>query len=129
MQDPIIITTVKAREKFAQAQVGAAPLPAITQIGFGTGGHSVSTGTIIQPDATLNSVPGEVVKKDINSFSFPDTTTASILGILEQSEGNGNSISAYGLYDADGDLAVLMHTEPTPKTGDMRIERTINNAF
>ena len=129
MADPIIITTTKGREKLAKALMGAITLPPITQIGFGTGGHDSGTGDPTQPNPLATAVPGEIVKKNIESYSFPIATTASILGILEQTEGNGNSISAYGLYDSAGDLIVLMHTEPTPKTADTRIERTINNAF
>lgn len=129
MVDPIIIMTIKGREKLAKASMGTIALPAITQIGFGTGGHSAGTGEPTQPDPAATVVPGEILKKNIESYAFPIATTASILGILEQTEGNGNSISAYGLYDSAGDLIVLMHTEPTPKTADTRLERTITNAF
>lgn len=129
MADSIIITTNKGREKLAKASVGAITLPVITQIGFGTGGHSIGTGEPTQPDPAATVVPGEVLKKNIESYTFPIATTASILGILDQSEGNGHSISAYGLYDSAGDLIVLMHTVPSPKTAETRFERTINNAF
>ncbi len=129
MADPIIITTIKGREKMAQMQAGTIPLATITQIGFGTGGHDSGTGNIKTPDHNAIIVTGEILKKDIEHHAFPEPTTASYLGILEQAEGNGHSISAYGLYDSDGDLIVLMHTEPTPKTADTRIERTINNKF
>lgn len=129
MADSIIITTNKGREKLAKASVGAILFPAITQIGFGTGGHDTGTGEPIQPDPAAIAVPGEVLKKNIESYAFPAATTASILGILDHGEGNGHSISAYGLYDSEGDLIVLLHTIPSPKTAETRFERTIINAF
>lgn len=129
MADSIIITTNKGREKLAKASMGAITLPVITQIGFGTGGHNIGTGEPIQPDPAATAVPGEVLKKNIEGYAFPIATTASILGILDQSEGNGHSISSYGLYDSAGDLIVLMHTVPSPKTAENRFERTITNAF
>lgn len=129
MADSIIITTLLGREKLARAQVGDIVLPAITQIGFGTGGHSLETGDPTEPNPAATIVPGEVVKKNIDSYTFPIDTTVSILGVLLPTEGNDQTISAYGLYDSAGDLVVLMHTKPSLKTSDTRFERTINNAF
>lgn len=129
MADSIIITTTIGRHKMAQAHIGDITLPAITQIGFGTGGHDEGTGDPTTPDPAAVIVPGEIVRKNIDSYSYPDATTVSILGVLETTEGNDNSISAYGLYDSSGDLIVLMHTVPSYKTSDTRFERTINNAF
>lgn len=37
-----VVTTKKAREKFARAHAGEISLPQITQIGFGNGGHDLT---------------------------------------------------------------------------------------
>lgn len=124
-----VVTTNLGREKLAKAHVGDAVLPAITQIGFGTGGHDTGTGEPTAPDPAATVVGGEVLRKNIESYSFPIATTASILGILDFAEGNGNSISAIGLYDSAGDLIALKHTTPKPKTADTRLEITWDEQF
>lgn len=122
-------TTVVGREKMAQAHMGTALLPAITQIGFGSGGHDIGTGLPTEPTGLETVVGGEVLRKDIESFSFPITTTAEIIGILDFSEGNGVSISAIGLYDSAGDLIALKHSAPSPKAADTRLEVTWDEQF
>lgn len=124
-----VITTVKGREKLAKAHMGAATLPAITQIGFGTGGHDTGTGLPLTPTGAETIVPGQVLKKNISSFSFPITTTAEIVGVLDYTEANGVSISAFGLYDSDGDLVALKYTTPKPKASDTRLEITWDEQF
>ncbi|MEA4805073.1 phage tail protein [Acetobacterium wieringae] len=124
-----VITTVKGREKLAKAHMGTAALPAITQIGFGTGGHDTGTGLPLTPTGTETVVPGEVLKKNITSFSFPVATTAEIVGVLDYSEANGVSISAFGLYDSAGDLVALKYTTPKPKASDTRLEITWDEQF
>ena len=123
------ITTVAAREKFAAAHAGAATLPTITHIGFGTGGHNPGTGLPTQPTGLETAVGGEVVKKAITSVNTDAGVVAEVLGILDFAEGNGVSISAIGLYDSDGDLICLKHTEPSPKTAEKRMEITWKEQF
>ena len=108
------VTTRKAREKFAKAHAGAKPLPAVTKIGFGSGGHDVG-GNPTPPSDTATSVPGEFLRKNITSTNYPVTTTLQIIGTLDFSEGNGQLVSACGLYDAEGDLVALKHFRPKPK--------------
>lgn len=123
------ITTAKARAKFAAAHAGTAALPTITHIGFGTGGHDTNTGLPTQPTGLEIVVGGQVVKKAIESVNTTVPTTAEVLGILDFAEGNGVSISAIGLYDSDGDLICLKHTEPSPKTAEKRMEITWKEQF
>ena len=123
------ITTVVAREKFAAAHAGFGTLPTITQIGFGTAGHDPGTGDPTQPTGLETAVGGEVVKKAITSVNTTVPTTAEVLGILDFAEGNGVSISAIGLYDSEGDLICLKHTEPSPKTTEKRMEITWKEQF
>lgn len=124
-----VVTTNLGREKLAKAHVGEAALPAITKIGFGTGGHDTGTGLPLTPTGAETVVPGQVLKKNITSFSFPISTTAEIIGVLDFAEGNGVSISAFGLYDADDDLIALKYTTPKPKAADTRLEITWDEQF
>lgn len=117
-----VITTIKGREKLAKAIAGVAALPVIAKIGFGTGGHDPGTGEPTMPTGLETAVPGEVVKKNIEGSTFPVATTAEITGVLDFTEGNGVSISAIGLYDAEDDLIALKHTTPHPKAADTRLE-------
>ena len=123
------ITTATQRAKFATAHATSGVLPIIAEIGFGTGGHDPGTGLPTQPTGLETAVGGEVVKKAITSVNTTVPTTAEVLGILDFAEGNGVSISAIGLYDSDGDLICLKHTEPSPKTEEKRMEITWKEQF
>ena len=123
------ITTVVARAKFATAHATSGVLPTIAEIGFGTGGHDTDTGLPTQPTGLETVVGGEVQKNAIESIVLTVPTTAEVLGILDFAEGNGVSISAIGLYDSDGDLICLKHTEPSPKTAEKRMEITWKEQF
>lgn len=116
-----VVTTMKARGKFAKAHAGEIVLPKITQIGFGNGGHNLA-GEPTQPTGLEVAVPGEFLKKNIESTAFPIPTTLRLVGILDFAEGNGQNVSAVGLYDAEGDLVALKHFSPKPKDDETRIE-------
>ncbi|WP_301171019.1 phage tail protein [Brevibacillus nitrificans] len=116
-----VVTTKKAREKFARAHAGEISLPRITQIGFGNGGHDLA-GNPTNPDDNVNQVTGEFLKKNIDSISHPIPTTLRLVGILDFPEGNGQNVSACGLYDSDGDLVALKHFKPKPKDDETRLE-------
>lgn len=124
-----VVTTVIGREKLAKSHVGEEALPPITEIGFGTEGADPITGDPTMPTGNETAVGGEVVRKNIEGYTFPIPTTARITGILDFEEGNGNSISAIGLYDSEGDLIALKHTTSKPKSADTRLEITWEEQF
>lgn len=124
------VTTVKAREKFAKAHGGDQTLPTITQIAFGNGGHNTSTGEAIPPDDSDIEVPGELIKKNINSHSYPINTTLQIIGdVTDNDIGIGDDISSCGIYDSDGDLVAIKTFEPKTMSVDMKIKVTWNELF
>lgn len=124
------ITTIIARAKFAAAHAGTLTLPIIEKIGFGTAGHDGGTGLPLTPTGLETAVPGEILKKDIESIDVTTApTTAQVLGVLDFAEGNGESISAYGLYDSDGDLICLKYTQQSPKTDEKKFEVTWKEQF
>ena len=122
------VTTVKGREKFAKAHAGLIVLPPITQIGFGNGGID-ATGIPTMPDDTSIEVSGEFLKKDIESASFLAPAVNAVIGILDFAEGNGEDVSAVGLYDAENDLVAMKHFAAKPKDSETRIEINWNEKF
>lgn len=126
--EPIMITTGVITTVGAAKIAASGTFPTITQIGFGTGGHNPITGDPTTPDIAATVVPGEMIKKSIASFLITGSI-ANTYGILDQADANGVSISAYGLYDGSGDLIAIMHTTPSPKTDDTRIEVTWQQQF
>ncbi len=126
--EPITILTGAITTVGATKIASLGTFPTITQIGFGSGGHNAVTGDPKAVDIALTAVPGEVIKKSVEVFSKVGTVSQAF-GILEQSEGNGETISAYGLYDADDDLIALTYTTPSPKASDTRIEVTWKQQF
>lgn len=116
------ITTIKAREKFAKAHGGIAPLPAITHVGWGTGGHNPETRQPIPPTADSNSIPGEVHRKEINGSEFPVSTTLRIFVDLKFTESGDNEISCCGLYDSEGDLIAWKTFKPKAMDEETTLE-------
>lgn len=124
------VTTQIARDKFAHAHGGDDTLTAITEIAFGNGGHDAGTGEPIPPDDTATTVPGELIKKAIDSHSYPVATTLEIVGNVDDIElGTGYEISSCGLYDADGDLIAIKTFSPKTMSADMIIEVTWDELF
>lgn len=115
------VTTIKTREKFAKAHAGQIALPTITQIAFGDGGHNVLDEPI-PPTDDLVIVPGEFIKKDVETVELPVDITIRVTGALDFTEGIGKRVSAVGLYDSDGDLVGVKTFTPKNKDADTRLE-------
>ncbi|MBK5244282.1 MAG: hypothetical protein JJE18_04525 [Eubacteriaceae bacterium] len=118
--EPIAITTGILTDVGLDRIVALGTFPTITHIGFGTNGHDHATGDILTPNISATVVPGEVINKTIESFQLLDIDTAETFGTLDFSEGNGNSISTYGLYEGSN-LIALFYATPSPKTTDTRL--------
>lgn len=118
--EPIAITTGILTTVGITRITALGTFPTITDIGFGTNGHDHATGDILTPDISATVAPGEVLKKSVESFQLLDIDTAETLGTLDFSEGNGSSISAYGLYEGSN-LIALFYATPSPKTTDTRL--------
>lgn len=115
------ITTVAGREKFAKAHAGAQALPKIVQVGWGSGGHNTSTGQPIAPTGNEAIVPGEFLKKAIDGYTFPVSTTIRFNVSLLATEGNGNNVSACGLYDEAGTLIAVKTFTPKAKDNETEL--------
>lgn len=113
--------TVTAREKLASSY-NTGTMSTITQVGFGDGGHDADTGEALDTDDTLNQVPGEVLKKAIESSSVTGTVFKAV-GLANDTEISlGVDVSSVGFYDSDGDLVAYMNTTPKTMSENMTIE-------
>lgn len=116
-----VITTTIQREGLAKAIAGTDPLSKVVKVGFGNGGHDPVTGQPTPPSAGTTQVEGEFIKKDIDGFQFPISTTVAFELKLGYLEGNGKDVSAIGLYDTDDNLVALKHIVAKPKTQDTEL--------
>lgn len=123
------VTTNAARVKFAKAHGEAAAVPKITQVGWGNGGHNTSTRVPTQPAGNLTVTPGEFLKKNIDGFSYPVTTTTRFTVSLTKTEGNGQDVSSCGLYDSAGTLIAVKNFAPKIKDDETEIIITWDEEF
>lgn len=116
-----VIITKKAREKLVKARAGAIQLPKITGMAFGNGGVDAA-GNVKPPLENQSQLSNELLRKEIDGYSFPDDTTCKYECTLSESELAGEEISEIGLYDADGDIVCIKTFMRKGK--DIEVEQT-----
>lgn len=116
-----VIITKKAREKIVKARAGAIQLPKITGMAFGNGGVDAA-GNVKPPLENQSQLSNELLRKEIDGYSFPDDTTCKYECTLSESELAGEEISEIGLYDADGDIVCIKTFMRKGK--DVEVEQT-----
>lgn len=116
-----VIITKKAREKLVKARAGAIQLPKITGMAFGNGGVDAA-GNVKPPLETQSQLSHELLRKEIDGYSFPDDTTCKYECTLSESELAGEEISEIGLYDTDGDIVCIKTFMRKGK--DIEVEQT-----
>ena len=95
---------------------------------FGNGG--VDTGGA--PIATTGeevALRNELLKKDIDSHTFPITTTGRYTVRLGKEELADQNISEMGLFDAEGDLIAYKTFLPKGKDSDMEFIWDMDEIF
>jgi hypothetical protein len=122
------VTTDLARGIFAKAHGEGLPVPQITTVAWGTGGVDAS-GNVLVPSGTLTAVPGEVIQKPIESYSYPIPTTARFTVKLSTTEANGNEISSCGLYDSAGNLIAVKNFSRKAKDSETELVVTWDEEF
>ena len=90
------IITKKARENMVKARAGAITLPKIVGMAFGSGGVDTS-GNVIVPTAEQAALKNELLRKEIDGYSFVNDTTCRYQCTLSESELAGAYISEVGL--------------------------------
>lgn len=122
------IITKKGREKLCKAHAGDGVLPKIVKMVFGNGGVE-SGGAVIEPTGEETELRGFLLEKNIESHSFPVTTTARYTAKLEKTDLANQIISEQGLVDEEGDLIVYKTFLPKGKDEDMEFIFDMDEIF
>ncbi|MEZ3491715.1 MAG: phage tail protein [Lachnospiraceae bacterium] len=123
-----VVVTKKAREKLVKARAGVIELPRIVGMAFGDGGVDAD-GNVIPPAETQSQLTAELLRKEIDGYSFPDDTTCKYECTLTESELAGEEISEIGLYDAEGDIVCIKTFMRKGKDSDVEQTYTLADMF
>lgn len=121
------VSTNIGREKLAKARAGDLVLPAITHMAFGNGGADAN-GNLIAPDSS-NSLNNELLRKLVDSHSYPIPTTCRYICKLATNELVGQIISELALVDANGDIVVKKNIANKEKQADIEMIFEIDDKF
>lgn len=120
--------TETGRKKLCKAHAGDATLPRITHIAVGNGGLD-STGNPVAILGTEVSLASELLRKTIDSHTYPVETTCRYAIRIGKSELVGCSISEIGLFDEEGDLVAYKNFLPKGKDSDMEFVFELDEIF
>jgi len=123
-----VVITKTAREKLVHARAGAISLPKIAGMAFGNGGVD-SSGTVIPPEDTQETLYNEIYRKPITSLSFPETTVCRYVCTLTEAELAGYEISEIGLYDEEDDIVCMKTFTRKGKDDDVEQTYTLDDIF
>ena len=122
------VITKTGREKLCQAHAGDLILPMITQMAFGDGGVD-DAGTVIETTGEEESLRNELLRKEIDTHTYPETTTGRYSVRLGKAELANENISELGLYDAAGDLVAYKTFLSKGKDDDMEFIFDMDEIF
>lgn len=123
-----VIITKKARENLVKARAGAITLPKIVGMAFGNGGVNGS-GEVIPPSESQSELSNELLRKEIDGYSFPEDTVCRYSCTLSESELAGEEISEIGLYDEEGDIVCIKTFTRKGKDDDIEQTYTLDDIF
>ena len=122
------VMTKAGREKLCKAHAGEAALPAITQMALGKGGVDAE-GNVLEVTGEETGLKQQLVKREIDGYSFPDSTTCRYSLRLEKAELVNESISEQGLFDEEGTLIAYRTFSPKGKDADMEFVFDMDEMF
>lgn len=122
------IITMKAREKMLKARAGEQTLPKITGFAFGNGGAD-SEGNVIAPLESQNSLNNELLRKEIDGYTFISNLVCQYSCTLEKEELVGCKISEIALYDEEGDLVAIKNCMSKGKDDDLEMTFQIDDSM
>ncbi len=120
--------TKKGREKLCKAHAGDIVLPKITKMAFGNGGVD-ENGNVIETTGEETSLKNQLLIRDIDSHTFPISTTAKYILTLSKTDLADQYISKQGLFDSQGDLVAYKTFLPKGKDGDMEFQFEMDEIF
>ena len=95
---------------------------------FGSGGVDES-GTVIATTGEEVALRNELLRKNIDSHTFPITTTGRYTVRLGKEELADQNISEMGLFDAEGELVAYKTFLPKGKDSDMEFVFDMDEIF
>lgn len=101
------------RDALARLLSGVTANKSVTKIGFGTG-----TGAAAQTNTSLTNM----TSKSVGAITYPETGAVQFAWSLETSEGNGLTITEFGLLTADNTLFARKVRGGIAKTSDIRLD-------
>ncbi|QUO43466.1 phage tail protein [Brevibacillus composti] len=102
------VTTAQARKDIARARLGEIPLPKITHIAFGTGGHRPGDVlTPVKPSETATSLEQEVARYPIVSAVLKNDTTVEYKTVIPKGELSGVVLTEQALVDENGKIVAI----------------------
>ncbi len=122
------VITVKAREDLTKAHAGDITLPAIKYMAFGNGGLDTQ-GNPVNTTGEEVSLRNELLRKNIDTHSYPIKTTCRYSVRLEKQELANQVISEQGLFDENGSLVAYKTFLPKGKDEDMEFIFDMDEVF
>ncbi|MCI8565960.1 MAG: hypothetical protein HFI39_06530 [Lachnospiraceae bacterium] len=125
-----VVITKKARRKLVLARAGAANLPPIAGMAFGSGGVDES-GEVIAPTEDQEQLLSELGRKEIEFYSLLENEPATVRYecTLQKTELANQEISEIGLYDADGDMVCIKTFKAKGKDEDLEMTFVLDDVF
>ncbi len=123
-----VVITRNARMKLAKARAGAITLPRVVGMAFGNGGVNAD-GTVIEPPDSQTALVGELLRKPVDGYSFPEDCICRYECTLLENELAGAEISEIGLYDEDGDIVCIKNFTRKGKDDDVEQTYVLDDIF
>lgn len=128
MSNTNAIITAASRQKMVKARAGAITLPPITQMAFGNGGVD-GQGDPISPSESATGLNNELLRKNIDGYTFPTTTSCRYTCTLSELELAGQNINEVGLIDSAGDFVAIKTMTNKGKDSDLEMTFTVDDIF
>lgn len=116
------------KTKLCKAHAGDISLPKIVKMALGDGGVDAS-GNVIDTTGEEISLRSELLKRNIDSHTYPNDTTCRYSMRLGKSDLANKHISEQGLFDEEGDLIAYKTFLPKGKDADMEFVFEMDEIF
>ena len=123
-----VVITQKRRQNLVKASAGDITLPTIVGMAFGDGGVD-GGGNVITPSDNQSTLNSELMRKAVDSHTFPTTTSCRYVCTLAEAELAGEDISEIGLYDSAGDIVAIKNFPSKGKGSDEKMTFTLDDTF
>ena len=122
------VVTTRAKKKMLLARAGAAQLPPIVGMAFGTGGVNAND-VIVPHSADSNTLHNEVLRKAIDGYEVMTDTLVRYRCTIGADEVGGTYISECGVYDSEGDFVALKSFMKKGKDAGMEVVFECDDTF